>query len=176
MKLLLSLAAASFVAGGLSIAPPAFANDSGGNSNSTPECPKGQVYSTNKKMCVNAQSGLVDDHDLLAYASMLSHTGRPDEALAMLDLLKDPNTAEALNYRGYATRAAGRLDEGIGYYLKSVSLDPKYALVREYLGEAYVLKGEISLAKEQLSAIEKLCGTTCESYQDLAEAIQAKAT
>ena len=47
--------------------------------------------------------------------------------------------------------------------------------MREYLGEAYVLKGEISLAKEQLSAIEKLCGTTCESYQDLAEAIQGEA-
>lgn len=173
MKLLLSLAAASFVAGGLSVAP-AFANDSG-NSSSTPDCPKGQVYNSHKKTCVNAQSGLVDDQDLLAYASMLSHTGRPDQALTMLDLLKDPNTAQALNYRGYATRKAGRLDEGIGYYLKSVALDPQYTLVREYLGEAYVIKGEMSLAKEQLSAIEKLCGTTCESYQDLAEAIQDKA-
>ena len=173
MRFLVSLAAASFVVGGLSAAP-AFAASSG-NSSSTPDCPKGQVYSSSKKMCINAQSGLVDDQDLLAYASMLSHTGRPDQALTTLDLLKDQNSPQALNYRGYATRKAGRLDEGIGFYLKSVALDPKYTLVREYLGEAYVLKGEISLAKEQLRTIEKLCGTTCESYQDLAEAIQGKA-
>jgi predicted Zn-dependent protease len=86
--------------------------------------------------------------------------------------MQNPNTAVALNYRGYATRKLGRTDEGIGYYLKSVALDPEYTLVREYLGEAYVIKGEITLAKDQLGEIEKRCGTTCEPYQDLAEAIQ----
>ena len=97
--------------------------------------------------------------------------GRYQEALATLDLLQNPNTAEALNYRGYATRKLGRVDEGIGYYLQSVALDPDYTLVREYLGEAYVIKGDLPLAKVQLAEIEKRCGTTCEPYQDLAEAI-----
>jgi len=170
MRFALSVLAATVVAGGL-YAVPAFANDDG-SSSSTPDCPRGQVYSNQKKMCVSAQSGIVDDQSLLAYASMLSHNGRYDEALATLDLLQNPNTAVALNYRGYATRKLGRTDEGIGYYLKSVALDPDYTLVREYLGEAYVIKGEINLAKAQLSEIEKRCGTTCESYQDLAEAIQ----
>ena len=170
MRFALSLAAMSVIAGGL-FAAPAFANDNG-SSTSTPSCPRGQVYSDAKRMCVTAQSGIVDDRSLLAYASMLSHNGRYDEALATLDLLQDPNTAEALNYRGYATRKLGRTDEGIGYYLRSVALDPDYTLVREYLGEAYVIKGDLTLAKDQLSEIEKRCGTTCESYQDLAEAIQ----
>lgn len=169
MRFALSLVAASVIAGGF-YAVPAFANP-GGSSSSTPNCPRGQVYSKQKQMCVDAQSGVVDDESLLAYASMLSQNGRYDESLATLDLLQNPNTAEALNYRGYATRKLGRVDEGIGYYLKSVALDPEYALVREYLGEAYVIKGEISLAKAQLNAIEKLCGTTCEPYRDLAEAI-----
>jgi Flp pilus assembly protein TadD len=57
----------------------------------------------------------------------------------------DPNTPRALNYRGYATRKLGRTDEGIGYYLKSVTLDPNCAQVREYLGEAYVIKGNYEL-------------------------------
>ena len=169
MRFALSLAAASVVAGGL-YALPAFANDDGG-STSTPTCPRGQVYSQPKQRCVDAQSGIVDDQSLLAYASTLSRDGRYDEALSTLDLLQNPNTAEALNYRGYATRKLGRIDEGIGYYLQSVALDPRYALVREYLGEAYVIKGDITLAKAQLGEIEKLCGTTCEAYQDLAEAI-----
>ena len=90
----------------------------------------------------------------------------------MLDLLGDPNTPRALNYRGYATRKLGRIDEGIGYYLKSIALDPKYPQVREYLGEAYVIEGKFNLAKEQLATIGKLCGATdCEYYQSLAKAL-----
>lgn len=172
MKLGLSLAAASVIAGGL-YALPALANDDGGGGN-TPTCPRGQVYSQQRQMCVNAQSGVVDDKSLTSYAAALSREGRYKEALATLDLLQDPDTAVALNYRGYATRKLGRVDEGIGYYLKSVALDPDYTLVREYLGEAYVIKGDLVSAKVQLSEIEKRCGTTCEPYQDLSEAIQEK--
>ena len=64
---------------------------------------------------------------------------------------------------------AGRT-KGIGYYLKSVALDPNYSQVREYLGEAYVIQGKYDLAKDQLATIEKLCGSKdCEYYEDLAE-------
>jgi tetratricopeptide (TPR) repeat protein len=80
---------------------------------------------------------------------------------------------KVLNYRGYATRKLGRVDEGVGYYRKAVELDPKYAQVREYLGEAYVIQGKLDLAKEQLNVIQSLCGTGCEEYKDLAEAIEA---
>jgi hypothetical protein len=60
-----------------------------------------------------------------------------------LDILQNPDTPRALNYRGYATRKLGRTDEGISYYLKSVALDPAYPQVREYLGEAYVIQGGV---------------------------------
>ena len=95
-------------------------------------------------MCVDAQSGVIDDKSLADYAYALAQDGRYEEALATLDLMQNPNTAEALNYRGYATRKLGRVDEGIGYYLQAVALDPEYTLVREYLGEAYVIKGEMT--------------------------------
>lgn len=98
-------------------------------------------------------------------------TSSTREALNVLDTLKNPNTAKALNYRGYATRKLGRTDEGIGYYLQAVKLDPSYAQVREYLGEAYVIKGRLDLAQEQLQTIKSLCGTQCEEYEDLADAI-----
>jgi hypothetical protein len=55
-------------------------------------------------------------------------------AIDVLDLLDNPNTSRALNYRGNATSKLGRTDEGIGYYLKSVTLDPNYPQVREYVG------------------------------------------
>ena len=61
----------------------------------------------------------------------------------------------------------------MGYYLKSVALDPGYSQVREYLGEAYVIQGKLDLAKQQLQTIQKLCGSTeCEEYEDLSDAIR----
>jgi len=136
-----------------------------------PNCPKGQVWDTKTKSCVDQQSSITSDKDRADYAYRLAKDNRYDEALSLLDTMKDSNTAQALNYRGYATRKLGRTDEGIGYYLKSVAIDPHYAQVREYLGEAYVIKGEMDLAKEQLQTIKTLCSTTCEEYRDLADAI-----
>lgn len=136
-----------------------------------PECPKGQVWDSKTQKCAMQVSKALSDADRTDYAYRLAKVGRYEEALALLDTLKQPNTAKALNYRGYATRKLGRTDEGIGYYLQSVKLDPQYAQVREYLGEAYVIKGRVDLAQEQLQQIQSICGTSCEEYRDLAEAI-----
>ncbi len=136
-----------------------------------PQCPKGKVLDTRSNKCVSQQSSLVPDTDRTDYAYQLAKDGRYEEALALLDTLKQPDTPKALNYRGYASRKLGRIDEGIGYYLQSVKLDPHYAQVREYLGEAYVIQGRMDLAQEQLQTIKSICSTTCEEYQDLAEAI-----
>jgi Flp pilus assembly protein TadD len=138
-----------------------------------PDCPKGQVWDSKAHKCTMQTSKATSDADRANYAYRLAKDGRYEEALSLLDTLKNPNTAKALNYRGYATRKLGRTDEGIGYYLKSVALDPDYAQVREYLGEAYVIKGRLDLAQEQLVKIKSLCSTTCEEYEDLAEAIAA---
>ena len=137
-----------------------------------PTCKKGEVYDKKAKKCVKQSGANISDEDRADYAYALAKESRYEEALAMLDTVKDQNTAEVLNYRGYATRKLGRTDEGISYYLKSVKLDPKYAKVREYLGEAYVIKGQIDLARDQLTTIQSLCGTGCEEYQDLHEAIE----
>lgn len=150
---------------------------SGGATNGKPitdmtTCPRGQVWSVRKKACLKLKSEALPDDDLANYAWVLAKADRYDESLQVLDLLQDPSTAKALNYRGYATRKLGRTDEGIGYYLKSVAADPQYAQVREYLGEAYVIKGRLDLAKQQLDTIKTLCGTGCEEYQDLNEAIE----
>jgi len=118
---------------------------------------------------------VLPDAALTDYAYALAKAERYGEALQVLDLLKNPNTAKALNYRGYATRKLGRLDEGITYYRRSVALDPHYAQVREYLGEAYVIKGDMARADAQLRAIERICGAGCDEYKHLAQAITQRA-
>lgn len=136
-------------------------------------CAPGQVWDKKTHKCLERHSGVLPDTDLTEYAYSLAKADRYQEAIDVLDMLDNPNTPRALNYRGYATRKMGRTDEGIGYYLKSVSLDPSYSQVREYLGEAYVIQGKFDLAKDQLATIEKLCGSKdCEYYEDLADALK----
>ncbi len=142
-----------------------------GDKQDTPTCRQGEVYDTNTNRCVKAERRVVPDEALTDYAWVLIKAGRYREAIGTLDLMQDPNTAIALNYRGFATRKLGRVDEGIGYYRRAVALDPHYAQVREYLGEAYLVKGDVAQAKAQLHAIAAICGTTCRYYEELAVAI-----
>jgi tetratricopeptide (TPR) repeat protein len=162
---------ATILAFGFSLAAGA-ALAAGDNSSGTPTCSRGEVYNSSTKKCESRQAGALPDQDLANYAYALAKAKRYDEALEVLDLMKNPNTAQALNYRGYATRHMGKLDEGIQYYLRSVKLDPNYAQVREYLGEAYVIKGDLASARSQLRKIKTICGNTeCEEYEDLEKAI-----
>ena len=162
-------AGAALAAGGTTdTATPAAAEDA------TKTCPKGQVYDVKTKKCVVQKSGVLPDKQLVEYAFALAKAERYDEAIETLDLLQDPNTARALNYRGYSLRKSGRWEEGVAYYKRSVAIDPNYAQVREYLGEAYAEKGQLDLANEQLATIERLCGgKSCEYYRDLSKAIGA---
>lgn len=135
-------------------------------------CRPGEVWDRKKHACLRRHSGIVPDAEMTEYAFALASADRYQEALDVLDLLENPNTPRALNYRGYATRKLGRIDEGIGYYLQSIALDPVYPQVREYLGEAYVIKGEIALAKTQLAEIGRICGEAdCKYYQRLSKAL-----
>ena len=134
-------------------------------------CFPGQVWDMGHQKCLERRSGILPDSELTDYAFALAGAERYQEAIDVLDLLDNPNTPRALNARGYSTRKLGRTDEGIGYYLKSVALDPSYPQIREYLGEAYIVEGKYDLAEEQLATIEKLCGSQCEYYEDLADAL-----
>jgi tetratricopeptide (TPR) repeat protein len=186
-------AGAAFAAGGNSGGGKSSGSSSGGSSSSSGStsgsqshssgaasdgtdlttCNKGMVWDAKNQKCVAKHSGVLPDAQLTEYAYALAKAERYPEAIEILDMLVDPNTPRALNYRGYATRKMGRTDEGISYYMRSVALDPNYAQVREYLGEAYVIQGKFDLAKEQLATIQKLCGgTECEEYEDLSDALK----
>lgn len=136
-----------------------------------PNCTAGEVYDQLLDFCVEATKGAVNDRMLYEYAYVLARFDRFDEAASLLDLLQDPETPPALNVRGFVTRKMGKIDEGIGYYMKALELNPDYVQAREYLGEAYIAQGKPDMAREQLAEIEKRCGNTCREYAMLAEAI-----
>ena len=95
------------ISGGLlySAAASAMGNDD----TTTPTCPKGQVYDNKTQKCLPEKSSMIDDQDKTQYAYHLAKTGHYQDAINLLDTLQQPNTREAWNYRGYATRKLGKV-------------------------------------------------------------------
>jgi tetratricopeptide (TPR) repeat protein len=84
---------------------------------------------------------------------------------------RDDKNADAYNYLGYAERQRGKLELAFKHCDRALSLNPKHLGVREYLGEAYLLVGNLPKAEEQLAALDKLCTFSCSEYRELKEKI-----
>ncbi len=177
MRYLVTLAFTAMFA----ISGSALAAGGGGTTDDSPskKCKQGEVAKevvvngTKKKICVKADAGVLPDEELYQQGRALAKEGEYDWALDVLAHIQNQNDPRVLNYIGYSHRKLGRLETGIEYYHKALAINPNFALAREYLGEGYVAAGRVDLAKAELAEIEKLCGTTCEEYQDLSEAIAA---
>lgn len=150
------------------LSSPAFAADSG-NTSAPPECPKGQVWDSGEKKCVEKKSGL-SDKDLVATGRALAKAGKYYDALEVLGLVQNKDPV-ALTYIGYSLRKSGQTKEAIGFYHQALAIDPANADTREYLGEGYVVSGRLDLAKAELTKIGEICGTNCEQYALLSDAI-----
>lgn len=166
-----------------SLATPALsAGDGGssggsGNNSSTGQntCSTGKVWNKKSQKCEQKDS--VNDQDSLYEAGRdLAYAGRYEEAISVLMRAPELDDKRVLNFLGYSHRKLGRLDTGIAYYERSIRLDPDYALVREYYGEAMLQKDDPEAARLQLAEIQRICGNTeCEPFVDLAEEIEAYA-
>ncbi len=136
-------------------------------------CADGQVFASDPGACVDAKSAALSDEDLYLAAGERVEEARYAEALALLFRIEARGNPQVLNLIGYATRKGGDLDGGIDYYLQALAADPDYVKARQYLGEGYLLKGDVASAKEQLDEIGKRCGGACEEYRLLVDAIAA---
>ena len=79
--------------------------------------------------------------------------------------------AEVFNLTGYANRKLGRMDEAFRNYKIALDKDPNHRGAHEYVGEAYLLVNNLSMAEQHLAALDRICGKTCEEYKDLAREI-----
>lgn len=136
-------------------------------------CGRGQLFASDPGECVDAKSAALSDEDLYLAAGLRVEDTRYAEALALLFRIGDRGNPQVLNLIGYATRKGGDLDGGIDYYLQALAADPDYVKARQYLGEGYLLKGDVVRAREQLDEIGKRCGGRCEEYKLLVDAIAA---
>ena len=81
------------------------------------------------------------------------------------------NDADAENYLGFASRKTGDMDAAFAHYNRALALNPKHRGVHEYIGEAYLMTGNLAKAEEHLKTLDRLCFFSCEEYRDLKTAI-----
>lgn len=135
------------------------------------KCKAGKVWSSSSCTCARSSSEL--DGTKERYHAALWHVqnGRFQDALSLLLPMAKDGDANVLNMVGYAYRNVGKLDTGIGYYRQALAVDPDLTLARAYLGEGYLQKGDVVSARAELAEIAARCGTHCQEYGRLAEAI-----
>jgi Flp pilus assembly protein TadD len=87
--------------------------------------------------------------------------------------LRDTRNPDIQNYLGYAYRNAGQMDLAFKHYERALQLNPRHRGAHEYVGEAYLLAGNLAKAEEHLDALQKICLIPCEEYGDLKKEIDA---
>jgi tetratricopeptide (TPR) repeat protein len=120
--------------------------------------------------CANGHSQLNDD-EIYESAYWNAKSGNYKQALAIVALAANKDDPRILRITGFATRKLGDVDGAMPYYQKALAINADDTLTREYMGEAFLTKGDMTSANAQLGEIAKRCGTTCEDYAKLAEAI-----
>lgn len=85
----------------------------------------------------------------------------------------DPKNADVQNLLGFSSRNNGDYSSALAHYAAALKINPKHVGALEYQGVAYVLLGQTSKAKANLATLQKICGTTCTQYKDLAAALKA---
>ncbi len=85
--------------------------------------------------------------------------------------LRDPENADIENYLGYAHRKRGEFDLAFRHYGKALQLNPRHRGAHEYIGETYLMVGNLAKAEEHLSALRAICVIPCEELDDLEKEI-----
>ena len=121
-----------------------------------------------------------DDTNVAATVPTLAEARADIDAKAWTDAIAkltqivaaDPQSADGYNLLGYALRNAGNNTRAMQAYDKALELNPNHTGALEYQGVLFVKLGDLDKAKANLAKIETICGTGCEEFEDLEEAIK----
>ncbi len=88
-------------------------------------------------------------------------------------LAREPRNAEYHSLYAYSIRKGPNPDMSLVFqhYNEALAIDPKHKGAHEYLGEAYLMVGNLPKAKEELATLDKLCFFSCEEFSLLKKAI-----
>jgi len=86
---------------------------------------------------------------------------------------RNPQSADYHNLYAYSIRKGPKpsMDLVFRHYNEALRLDPKHRGAHEYIGEAYLMAGNVAKAKEHLAELDRICTFGCEEYRDLKRGI-----
>ena len=95
------------------------------------------------------------------------------QSILMEALARNPRNADYNNLYAYAIRKGANPDMSLVFkhYNEALSIDPKHRQAHEYLGEAYLMVGNVAKAKEHLAQLDSICFFSCSEFTDLKNAI-----
>ena len=82
-----------------------------------------------------------------------------------------PDQADLQNSLGYAYRNLKQYDLAFKHYKRAIEIDPRHRGAHEYIGEAYLMTGDLAGAEKHLAALREICLLPCEELEDLERAI-----
>jgi len=112
--------------------------------------------------------------DKLAEARSMIKAKKWSEAVAELQRVNDPASADWNNLMGYSVRrgASPDLDASERFYNEALRINPNHRGALEYSGQLYLMKGDLPSAEKRLAVLDKACTFGCEEYTDLKKAIE----
>ncbi len=75
------------------------------------------------------------------------------------------------NILGFWYRNLQQYDLAFKHYKRALALDPRHRGAHEYIGETYLLTGDLAGAQKHLAALKAICLLPCDEMQDLEGAI-----
>jgi tetratricopeptide (TPR) repeat protein len=121
---------------------------------------------------------LVADEDYAAGRAALKsgdHAGALRRFQAALK--RFPESADVHNEIGFAYRKLRQMDRSFEHYKRALAIKPGHRGAHEYIGEAYLMVGDLAGAERHLAELRKLCLVPCDELKELEQAVAAfKAT
>ena len=86
---------------------------------------------------------------------------------------RNPQNPDYHNLFAYSMRKGANpsMELVFRHYSEALRLDPRHRGAHEYIGEAYLMSGNVAKAKEHLAELDRLCFFSCEEYTQLKKAV-----
>ncbi|HET9650992.1 MAG TPA: tetratricopeptide repeat protein [Usitatibacter sp.] len=81
--------------------------------------------------------------------------------------VRNPDHADLHNDLGFAYRNLKQYDAAFRHYKRALQIDPRHRSAHEYIGEAYLMVGDVKSAETHLAALRGICLLGCEELKDL---------
>ena len=84
---------------------------------------------------------------------------------------RNPDSADLQNFLGFSYRNLKQYDLAFQHYERALAIDPRHRGAHEYIGEAYLMTGNLAGAEKHREALRGICLLGCEELEDLEKAI-----